>query len=129
MRLIDNLQDVILISTGAVFGANIRFIIYKRIEKIDLNKDFIILIINTIASFLIGFFMSILSHGSFMNHTYQLGLFFSIGFLGSLSTFSTFIYDLYDLFRQLRFYRALILLIISLALGIAFCAIGFVLGM
>ena len=128
MGRLDNLKDFILIAFGAVLGANIRFIIYQKLEKINLNKHYIILIINTFSSFLLGLFLSILSNIGSLTYSYQLGLFFSIGVLGSLSTFSTFIYDLYDLCIKLKFYRALKIFVISLTLGIFSFSVGYLLG-
>ena len=122
------MQDILLITIGSVLGANTRFIIYKKLENKKLNKNYIILVINVFSSFLLGLFLSILSQISSLSYSYQLGLFFSIGLLGSLSTFSTFIYDVYDLFKKVKFYRAFKLLIISLTLGILFFSIGFLLG-
>tara|TARA_Y100001968_G_C19170408_1_gene625338 strand:+ start:380 stop:754 length:375 start_codon:yes stop_codon:yes gene_type:complete len=122
------MEDFFLVSIGAVLGVNTRFIIYKKLEKIKLRKDFIILIINTFSCFCLGLFISILPHISYINSTYKLGLFFSIGYLGSLSTFSTFIYDLFNLSIKFNFFEALKLFIISLALGIGFFVFGFFLG-
>ena len=63
-----------------------------------------------------------------LKFSYQLGLFFSIGFLGSLSTFSTFVYDLFDLFLQFKYFRAFKLSIIAIGSGVISLAIGFLLG-
>ena len=129
MGLLDSIQDVLLISFGAVFGVITRFIIYQKLEKINLSKNYIILFINTLSSFFLGLFFSILSHISSLSYSYYLGLFLSIGFLGSLSTFSTFIYDVYELFIRLKFYIAFKLFVISLASGVLAFALGFLLGM
>ena len=56
-------------------------------------------------------------------YSYQLGLFFSVGLLGSLSTFSTFIYDLFDLCLKLKFLRAFRLFLTSLASGVIAIAV------
>ena len=125
---LNNLQDFLLIAFGSVLGANTRFIIYQKLDKINFAKNYIILVINALSSFFLGLFISILSHNSSASYSYKLGLFFSIGLLGSLSTFSSFIYDLYDLFIQLKFLRAFKLFIISLTLGILSFAIGFIFG-
>tara|TARA_B100000700_G_scaffold82596_1_gene93062 strand:- start:393 stop:785 length:393 start_codon:yes stop_codon:yes gene_type:complete len=122
---LDNLNDFLVISFGAVLGANIRFIIYQKLEKINLSNNHIILVINTFSSFLLGLFLSFSSKIDSFTYSYQSELFFSIGLLGSLSTFSTFIYDLYNLFIKLEFYRALRLFTISLTLGILSFAAGF----
>ena len=125
MEHLSNLKDVILITFGAVLGANTRFIIYQKLEKIYLSNNHIILVINTFSSFLLGLFLSFSSQIDSFTYSYQAGLFFSIGLLGSLSTFSTFIDDLYNLFIQLEFYRALRLFITSLTLGLLSFAAGF----
>ena len=126
---LDNLQDFILIGFGAVVGANLRFIIYEKLDKINLSKNSILLLINIFSSFFLGFFVSIISHIGSISYSSELVLFFSIGLLGSLSTFSSFIYDLYDLFIQLKFYMAFQLFIISLISGLFAFAVGFLLGM
>ena len=125
MEHLDHLKDVILITFGAVLGANTRFIIYQKLEKIYLSNNHIILVINTFSSFLLGLFLSFSSQIDSFTYSYQAGLFFSIGLLGSLSTFSTFIDDLYNLLIQLEFYRALRLFITSLTLGLLSFAAGF----
>ncbi len=125
MGHLDNLNDFLVISFGAVLGANIRFIIYQKLEKINLSNNHIILVINTFSSFLLGLFLSFSSKIDSFTYSYQSELFFSIGLLGSLSTFSTFIDDLYNLFIKLEFYRALRLFTISLTLGILSFAAGF----
>ena len=125
MEHLSNLKDVILITSGAVIGANTRFIVFRKLEKINLINNHIILVINTFSSFLLGLFLSFSSQIDSFTYSYQAGLFFSIGLLGSLSTFSTFIDDLYNLLIQLEFYRALRLFITSLTLGLLSFAAGF----
>jgi len=129
LRLLDNCKDFILVSSGSIIGINIRFIIYNKLEKLNINKNFSILLINILSSFFLGLLLSILTNTNFLDYSYELGLFFSIGLLGSLSTFSTFIYDLYDLVLKLKFYIAFKSYIISLTLGILSFAVGVLLGM
>jgi CrcB protein len=126
--LLDKFQDVLLVSFGAIFGANSRFLIYKGLEKIKFRKDLIILVINTISSFCLGFFISVLPSTNYLKYSYQLGLFFLIGYLGSLSSFSTFIYELFNIFQHFKFNRAIYLLFISITLGILSMALGFLIG-
>ena len=122
------MAEILLVSVGAILGANIRFKIHNKLEKINLSKDFIILIINTFASFCLGLFLSLVDQLRAFTYYYQLLLFFSIGFLGSLSTFASFIYNFFDLFLQLKFFRALRLFIMSASLGIIAFALGIYLG-
>ncbi len=92
-----NMTEILLISLGAILGANTRFKISNKLENLILNKDYSILIINTFSSFCLGLFLSLLKPFSAIIYSYQLILFFSIGFLGSLSSFSSFVYDLFNL--------------------------------
>ena len=122
------MSEILFVSIGAILGANIRFKIHNKLSNLNLRKDFLILIINTFASFFLGLFFSLVEQFRAFTYYYQLVLFFSIGFFGSLSTFSTFVYDLFDLCLQLEFLRALKLFIISASLGIIAVAFGFFLG-
>ena len=124
LAIFDKLQDVLMVSFGALFGANIRFVIYKQLEKLNLRKYYFILIINTLASFFLGLFLSILKFINNYSFSYQLVLFVSIGFLGSLSTLSSFVYDLFDCFLKYKFFRAFKLYIFSLYLGLIALAFG-----
>ena len=129
MQIIDSFEDVILISLGAILGANTRFLIYKKLNKLNISKNIIILLINIFSSFSLGLFLSILSQAGSESDYYKLVLFFSIGLLGSLSTFSSFIYDLYDLLVKFKFYNAFQLFIMSLTSGLLAFAVGFLLAM
>ena len=121
-------SDILFVSFGAILGANTRFLINTKIEKLNRRKNIANLIINTNASFFLGLFLSFMEKFNSFIYSYQLVLFFSIGFLGSLSTFSSFVYDLFDYCLQLKFSRALKLLMLSSSLGIISFAIGFLLG-
>ena len=128
MAFLTNFKDILLVSIGAIFGANARFIIYQKLKEININRYLRILAINTFSSFLLGFFISILPKIRFFNFSSQLVLFFLIGFLGSLSTFSTFVYDLFDLSLKFKFSRALQSFTLSYSLGIIALALGSFLG-
>ena len=120
--------DVLIVSLGAILGANTRFTIYNNLEKLNLNRYSYILIINTAASFFLGLFLSLLEYFSSFIYSYKLVLFFSIGFLGSLSTFSSFVYDLFELCLKFKFFKALKLFIISSSFGIIAFGLGFFLA-
>ena len=128
MLNLDTFEHILLVSIGAIFGVNARFIIYQKLKEININGYFIILAINTFSCFLLGLFISILPKIKSLTFSSQLALFFLIGFLGSLSTFSTFVYDLFDLCLKLKFFKALKLFSFSLSLGIFALALGSSLG-
>tara|TARA_B100000214_G_C23471792_1_gene403047 strand:- start:6 stop:380 length:375 start_codon:yes stop_codon:yes gene_type:complete len=121
------MTEIALVSFGAILGANTRFEISNKLDKSNLSQDLFILIINIFASFCFGLFLSLLQLFSSFIYSYQLVLFFSIGFFGSLSSFSSFMYDLFYLCLQLKFSRALKLFIFSWFLGIISFAFGFLL--
>ena len=124
MTTLYNFKDILLVSIGAIFGANIRFIIYQKLKEINMNVYLIILLINTFSSFLLGLFVSILPEIIYLNLSSQFVLFFVIGFLGSLSTFSTFVYDLFDSALKFNFPRVLKSFVLSIPLGIIAIALG-----
>ena len=128
MLNIDTFQHILLVSIGAVFGVNARFIIYQKLKEININRYFIILAINTFSCFLLGLFISILPKIKSLTFSSQLAFFVLIGFLGSLSTFSTFVYDLFDLCLKSKFCKALKLFSFSFSLGIFALAFGSSLG-
>ena len=128
MANLDTFQHILLVSIGAVFGVNARFIIYQKLKEININRYFIILAINTFSCFLLGLFISILPKIKSLTFSSQLAFFVLIGFLGSLSTFSTFVYDLFDLCRKSKFFKALKLFSFSFSLGIFALALGSYLG-
>ena len=125
---LDLLQDIILIAIGAVFGVNLRYLIYYKLKEINVNEKFSIFLINICSCFFLGFYISISSNIKSLNISSQLALFFGIGFIGSLSTFSTFIYDLFELFRENKFLKALKLFIFSFSLGISALVLGTLFG-
>tara|TARA_B100000965_G_scaffold176526_1_gene147236 strand:- start:714 stop:1088 length:375 start_codon:yes stop_codon:yes gene_type:complete len=122
------MSEIFIVSLGAILGANARFRIHTKFQNNNLRKEFSILVINTFASFCLGLFLSLMEQISYFIYSYQIVLFFSIGFLGSFSTFSSFVYDLFDFCLQFKFSRAIRLFIVSSSLGIAAFAFGFLLG-
>ena len=122
------MDEILLVSLGSILGANTRFGIYSILEKSNLSKYSFILIINTFASLLLGLFLALIGNLSNILYSYQLILFFSIGFLGSFSSFSSFVYDLFDLCLQIKFASALKLFIFSSSLGIIAFVFGLLLG-
>ena len=118
------MDEIFFVSLGSILGANIRFKFHNKLEQLRVRKGYLILTINTFASFLLGLLLSIIDKFNPFIYSDQLVLFFSIGFLGSLSTFSSFVYDLFDLCMQLNFLRALKLFMISVSFGIISFAFG-----
>ena len=122
------MSEILFVSIGAILGANIRFKIHHKLGNLNLDKGFLILIINTFASFGLGLFLSLVEQFRASAYDYQLVLFFSIGFFGCLITFSSFVYGLFDLCLQFKYFKALKLVFISASIGIIAFAFGVFLG-
>ena len=110
------LDGVIHILAGSTLGLIVRiFIKYiSRREKVFFSNN--ILIVNVLASLLLGTFVG-------LNITNKnLILFFFVGFLGCLSTFSSFIYQLFNLIQKRKYLRLLIYYVEVLLLSfLCFC--------
>tara|TARA_Y100001968_G_C19127542_1_gene605003 strand:- start:49 stop:423 length:375 start_codon:yes stop_codon:yes gene_type:complete len=122
------LKDILLVSFGSVLGVHLRFIIYRKFEQLKISKYLSILVVNTFASFLLGLFLSIMPRIIYDKYSYELILFFSIGFLGGLSTFASYVCDIFDCFLKSKFYRATRIFIFSFSSGIIALAFGLFIG-
>tara|TARA_Y100000589_G_C26688771_1_gene440907 strand:+ start:154 stop:525 length:372 start_codon:yes stop_codon:yes gene_type:complete len=120
--------EILIVSLGAILGANTRFTIFNLLEKLNFSKYIQATLINTSASFFLGLFLSISEKFNYLVYYRQLILFFLIGFLGSLSTFSSFVYEVFDLCLQFKLSKAINLLFISISMGIVAFGLGFLLG-
>ena len=120
--------DILVVSFGAVLGANIRFFIYEKLEKMNMEKEFRILIINTFSCFLLGLFLSFMPRVGSLKFADQFLILISVGLLGSLSSFSTFVYDLFQLCLSYKLYKTLKMLFITLFFGVLSLLFGLVLG-
>ena len=119
------MYEFLIVSFGAILGANARFKFFNFFEKLTLSKDLYALLVNIFSSFLLGLFLSMIERFDSFVYSYEVILFFSIGFLGSLSTFSSFIYDLFDLCLKFKFSRAIKVFIISFSMGVFAFFFGF----
>ncbi len=122
-----NLINLILISFGAVLGANLRFLIITKISSLGENKAIKVLLANLISSFILGLSIPIMSSNN-LSYNQNLTFLFLIGFIGSLSTFSTFINDLYELTIKKNFKNSTILIFLSIFLGLIFLYMGYLLS-
>ena len=124
---VENIKSVLLISCGGILGSNIRFFLFERLGRI-INNGFKIFFINNLASFLLGFFTSMLASKNELAYSDELELLIFIGFLGGLSSFSTFMYDLFQLYLNFEFTKLTKLFLSSIFFGLIFLSMGFLLG-
>ena len=125
---LENINSLLLVSFGGILGSNIRFFIFQSLDQFFISKELKIVLINNLASFLLGFVSAILSNHSSLDYSKELGLLIVIGFLGGLSTLSTFIYDLFELSFNFKFSKAIRILIFSIIFGLISLSLGFLLG-
>ena len=93
---ISPLIDFSAISTGSLLGANLRYFLITKFCSIKLSKSRRLLLVNLIASVILGASLS-LNNKSDIKIYRELFVLFLFGFAGSLSTFSSFINDLFKL--------------------------------
>jgi CrcB protein len=93
------LNDLLVISLGAIFGANARWIISRFAAKI-LGPVFPYgtLFINIAGSFVVGFFMIWSTERVLLDPRWRLLI--VVGFCGAFTTFSSFAYETMAYFEQ-----------------------------
>ena len=114
-----------LIILGAVLGSCARFYFINQMELYARVSFVRIFYLNTFASFLFGYFLSLVPRFEPPN---SFSLIFFVGFLGCFSTFSAFIFDLFDLFSKKRNYQALCFVIGSIVFSLIALVSGHRLG-
>ena len=111
------------ISTGSLLGANLRYILITKFCSIKLSKSRRLLLVNLIASVILGASLS-LNNKSDIKIYRELVVLFLFGFAGSLSTFSSFINDLFKLSIKRKYKDISIIIFLSLFLGLLSISLG-----
>ena len=91
-----NHKSSLLIISGAIPGALLRMQVSKKLSLYTQSKLLGLVILNTVATFFLGFFLAIQSKLDLTASNQGLYLVLCVGFLGSFSTFSSFIFELYS---------------------------------
>lgn len=115
-------MDILWIGIGGFIGAISRFAVVDAFSRRSISSiPFETLTVNLAGSFLLG-----LLYGLTLN--LHLTALLGTGFLGAFTTFSTFQYEIVQI-RRLYKWRSIVSYVsISVISGIAFCALGYVLG-
>ena len=93
------MQTILLISLGAILGANLRYFVAQYVTKlIPSSFPFGTLIINISASFVLGFFLIWTTERVLTDPRWR--LFAAVGFCGGYSTYSSYAYETFALFEQ-----------------------------
>lgn len=96
------MQTILLISLGAILGANLRYFVAQYVTKlIPSSFPFGTLIINISASFVLGFFLIWTTERVLADPRWR--LFAAVGFCGGYSTYSSYAYETFALFEQGHF--------------------------
>ena len=122
------MDEFLIISIGAILGANSRYLINGWVvNKLGNAYPHGTFIINFIGSLLLGFFLSVTGKHPVIQQP-RWYLFIGIGFLGAFTTFSTYVYESFSLLYQGQWALGLLNIFNSTILGIAAIALGFFLG-
>ena len=97
--MLNTIKDILVISLGAIFGANARWMISRYLAKaIGPWFPYGTLVINVSGSFIVGFFMIWATERALLDPRWRLLI--VVGFCGAFTTFSSFAYETMALFEQ-----------------------------
>ena len=121
------MEKFLIISAGAVLGANARYLISDwAARKLGVGFPYGTFIINLTGSLLIGLFLTLATERFVVDP--RLRLFITIGFLGAYTTFSTYAYESFTLIYQGQWLAGTLNLLGSVLLGVAAVGAGIFLG-
>jgi CrcB protein len=93
------LQTVLLISLGAVIGANLRYFVSQYVAaRIPSSFPYGTLIINISASFILGFFLIWTTERVLTDPRWR--IFIAVGFCATYSTYSSYAFETFALFER-----------------------------
>lgn len=91
-------QTFLLISLGALVGANLRYAVGQSIARAFPALPYGTLLINVTGSFVLGFFMIWTTERVFADPRWRLLI--AVGFCGGYTTFSSYAFETFALFQQ-----------------------------
>ena len=93
------MQTILLISAGAIIGANLRYFVAQYVAKlIPSSFPYGTLVINISASFILGFFLIWATERVLVDPRWR--LFVATGFCATYSTYSTYAFETFALFEK-----------------------------
>jgi CrcB protein len=96
------LQKVLLISIGAIIGANLRYFVAVSISKlIPSSFPFGTLVINITASMILGFILIWTGERVLVDPRWRISL--TVGFCATYSTYSSYAFETFALFEKGQF--------------------------
>jgi fluoride exporter len=122
-----DMETFLLISAGAILGANLRYGIGTWAGKhLGTSFPFGTLIINLTGSFILGFFMTLAMDRLLVDPRWR--IFFAVGFLGAYTTFSSYTFESMNLILDNQWLPGLLNLFGSAFLGGVAVFLGIILG-
>lgn len=117
------MQTVLLISIGAVIGANLRYFVAQYVSRlIPSSFPFGTLVINISASFILGFFLIWTSERVLADPRWR--MFIAVGFCATYSTYSSYAFETFALFEKGQFSLAALNFLITNVVCFVAVALG-----
>jgi CrcB protein len=127
VTLTRDMETFLLISAGAILGANLRYGISTWAGKhLGTSFPFGTLIINLTGSFILGFFMTLAMDRLLVDPRWR--IFFAVGFLGAYTTFSSYTFESMNLILDNQWVPGMLNLFGSAFLGGVAVFLGIVLA-
>jgi fluoride exporter len=112
----ETISKILSVGIGGAFGAVARYLInISPLNNVFAKFPFPTFVINVVGSFLIGFFLILLTDKINVSDNFRMAVI--IGFLGAFTTFSTFEIEIFGLVKDRSFISAFIYLFLSVAVG------------
>lgn len=92
-------RDVLLISAGAVLGANLRYAVSRlALKYLSASVPYGTLIVNVSGSFILGFFLAWTSERVLADPRWRMLI--AVGFCGAYTTYSSYSFETFSMLEQ-----------------------------